>query len=205
MIELLNIDCMKYMATLKDKEFDLNVHSKAGYKKSDWDEVRPTAEYFNEVKRVSKNQIIWGGNYFPELWNEPCKGFIFWNKLNHHDNRADGEMAWTSFDKLARYFEYMWDGNRYGYKGNIQGVGLPTIRIHPTEKPVNLYQFILENYAEKGQRILDTHLGSGNIAIACHYFGASLVGTEIDMDYYEKAKKNYQMNITQTVLTFSQF
>ena len=156
-----------------------------------WDEKIPDDEYFIELQRVSKNQIVWGGNYFPYLWKNGCKCFICWNKLNHHDNRADVEMAWTSFNKLAKYCEYMWDGNRYGTKGNIQGVGKPTIRIHPTEKPVFLYEWILKNFAEEGNLILDTHLGSGSSRIAAYKGGFSFVGFEIDKEYYEKQEKRF--------------
>jgi len=169
----------------------LNVNSKVKFIDKDWDNEIPTDEYFAELRRVSKNQIVWGGNYFPYLWKNGCKGFICWNKLNHHDNRADVEMAWTSFNKLAKYVEYMWDGNRYGKKGNIQGVGKPTIRIHPTEKPVYLYGWLLQEYAEQGNLILDTHGGSMSIAIACDKSGFDLDVCEIDKDYFNAGKKRY--------------
>ena len=202
-----NEDNMKLMGRYEDNHFDLaivdppygigmggnlNVNAKVNYDNKNWDTAIPSNEYFDEVKRVSKNQIIWGGNYFPQLWVEGCKGFICWNKLNHHDNRADVEFAWTSFDKLAKYIEYMWDGNRYGTKGNIKGVGKPTIRIHPTEKPIYLYKWLLSNYAKEGDKILDTHLGSGSIAIACHDLGFDLTACELDTDYYNAAMKRIE-------------
>jgi len=202
-----NEDNMKLMGRYEDNHFDLaivdppygigmggnlNVNAKVNYDNKNWDTAIPSNEYFDEVKRVSKNQIIWGGNYFPQLWVEGCKGFICWNKLNHHDNRADVEFAWTSFDKLAKYIEYMWDGNRYGTKGNIKGVGKPTIRIHPTEKPIYLYKWLLNNYAKEGDKILDTHLGSGSIAIACHDLGFDLTACELDTDYYNAAMKRIE-------------
>ena len=202
-----NEDNMKLMGRYEDNHFDLaivdppygigmggnlNVNAKVNYSNKNWDTAIPSNEYFDEVKRVSKNQIIWGGNYFPQLWVEGCKGFICWNKLNHHDNRADVEFAWTSFDKLAKYIEYMWDGNRYGTKGNIKGVGKPTIRIHPTEKPIYLYKWLLQNYAKEGDKILDTHLGSGSIAIACHDLGFDLTACELDTDYYNAAMKRIE-------------
>ena len=203
-INITNEDNMELMARYEDNHFDLaivdppygigmggnlNVNAKVNYKDKKWDTKIPDKQYFDELKRVSKNQIVWGGNYFPHLWRQGCKGFICWNKLNHHDNRADIEMAWSSFDKLAKYVEYMWDGNRYGIKGNIRGVGKPSIRIHPTEKPIYLYEWLLMNYAKEGDKILDTHLGSGSIAIACHNLGYDLTACELDKDYYEAAIK----------------
>jgi len=202
-----NSDCIEGMKQYPDKYFDLaivdppyglgmggnlNVNAKVNYKNKNWDTEIPSDEYFDELQRVSKNQIVWGGNYFPHLWQNGCKGFICWNKLNHHDNRADVEMAWTSFNKLAKYVEYMWDGNRYGTKGNIQGVGKPTIRIHPTEKPIFLYDWLLSNYAKEGDSILDTHLGSGSSRIASYKGGFDFVGFEIDKEYYEAQEKRYK-------------
>ena len=134
--------------------------------------------------RVSKNQIIWGGNYFVEhLYNS--QGWVFWFKQTGM-TFADGELAWTSFQKATRCFKYPMGG----------GIG----KIHPTQKPVKLYDWILKNYSEKGQKILDTHLGSGSIAIACHYFGCDLVGVEIDEEYYNKAKERVDMLTRQEVL-----
>jgi site-specific DNA-methyltransferase (adenine-specific) len=210
-----NEDNMQLMARYPDKYFDLaivdppyglgmggslNVNSKVNYENKTWDTEIPSNEYFDELKRISKNQIVWGGNYFGYLWQVGCKGFICWNKLNHHDNRADVEMAWTSFNKLAKYVEYMWDGNRYGTKGNIKGVGKPTIRIHPTEKPIFLYEWLLINYAKEGDKILDTHLGSGSIAIACHNLGFELTACELDKDYYEAAMKRLEQHKQQLTI-----
>ena len=171
-IQLNNQDCLEAMKKMKDNQFDLaivdppygisinkqsqgkggGVAKKIEYTKKDWDKSAPNKEYFNELIRITKNQIVWGGNYFPHLWQQGCKGFICWNKLNHHDNRADVEMAWSSFDKLAKYVEYMWDGNRYGIKGNVKGVGKPSIRIHPTEKPIYLYEWLLITTLKKAIR-----------------------------------------------------
>jgi len=170
----------------------LNVNSKVNFIDKSWDKEIPKDVYFTELFRVSQNQIIWGGNYFPILWNNGCKDFVFWNKLNHHENRSDGELAWTSFNGLSKYFEYMWDGNRYGTKGNIKGVGQPTIRIHPTEKPIALYRWLLQNYAKKGDKILDTHLGSMSIAIACEMEGFDLTGCELDPEYYRDGMKRLE-------------
>ncbi len=214
-MKISNEDNMELMSRYEDNYFDLaivdppygigmggnlNVNAKVNYENKNWDTEIPSNEYFDELKRVSKNQIVWGGNYFAHLWQEGCKGFICWNKLNHHDNRADVEMAWTSFNKLAKYVEYMWDGNRYGTKGNIKGVGKPTIRIHPTEKPVYLYEWLLMNYAKEGDKILDTHLGSGSIAIACHNLGFDLTACELDKDYFDSAMKRIKQHQQQLTI-----
>ena len=204
-------DCMEAMRAMEDNAFDLAIVdppyglniAKTGsigrdkFEAKGWDAEIPSNEYFDQLKRVSKNQIVWGGNYFAHLWQEGCKGFICWNKLNHHDNRADVEFAWTSFDKLAKYIEYMWDGNRYGTKGNIKGVGKPTIRIHPTEKPIYLYKWLLQNYAKEGDKILDTHLGSGSIALASHNLGFELTACELDKEYYKASIKRIKDHISQ--------
>ena len=206
------MDCMEGMAQFPDKYFDLAIVdppyginiAKTGslgmnrFLPKTWDRKRPNKDYWNELKRISINQIIWGGNYLPELWNKPCKEFIFWNKLNHHDNRSDGEMAWTSFGGLAKYFEYMWDGNRYGTKDKINGVGKPTIRIHPCEKPIALYKWLLKNYAKPEFKIIDTHAGSCSSVIAFLEFGCQWIAFEIDKDYYEAANKrieNYKLQL----------
>ena len=199
-IKLFNGDCMEYMKTIPDKYFELAIVDPPyginitknkrlnNNSANDWDSKIPSNEYFTELKRVSKNQIIWGGNYFIEhLNNTRC--FINWDKLNHSDTYADCEMAWTSFDKNAKIFKYMWDGNRYGYEGNIKGVGKPTIRIHPTQKPVALYKWLLKNYAKQGDKILDTHFGSLSVGIACHDMGFDLTACELDKDYYEAGKQ----------------
>ena len=203
---------MEYMAGLPDKAFDLaivdppygigmggslNVNSKTKFIEKNWDTEIPSVEYFQQLKRVSINQIVWGANYFPFLWSDGCKGFIHWDKMNHHENRADGEMAYTSFDRPSMNFRYMWDGNRYGFEGKINGVGKPTIRIHPTEKPVALYEWILLNYAKKCDRILDTHLGSAASAVAAFNKGFDFVGCELDKDYYEAACKRFKEQTAQ--------
>lgn len=208
MINITNEDNMELMARYEDNYFDLAIVDPPygiGITKNkrlnnnsnnDWDNEIPNAEYFNKLKRVSKNQIIWGGNYFIEhLKNTRC--FLNWDKLNHSDTYADCEMAWTSFDKNAKIFKYMWDGNRYGFPNAIQGVGKKSIRTHPTQKPVKLYEWLLMNYAKKGDKILDTHLGSGSIAIACHNLGYDLTACELDKDYYEAAMKRIEQHKQQ--------
>lgn len=197
---------MEAMREIPDKAFDLaivdppyrdakdnqptkDMRSKAGNMKK-WHN-KPGAEYFAELFRISQNQIIWGANNFlNHLRDTNC--IIFWDKKNRLDNFSDGELAWTSFDKVSRCFEYVWVGNKYGLPGHEQGVGKPTIKIHPTEKPVKLYEWILTTYAKEGDKILDTHLGSGSIAIACYNAGYSLTGYEIDTDYYEAAMKRLE-------------
>jgi DNA modification methylase len=149
---------------------------------SQWD-VKPDDEYFNELFRVSKNQIIWGGNYFGQLWSR-CqynKGFIIWDKNQPEtlNNFSMAEMAWSSLDRPSKIFRFSVRKNRN--------------KIHPTQKPVELYEWLLKMYAKKGDRILDTHLGSGTIAIACYNKGFSLTACEISETYYfsslEKIKK----------------
>jgi len=210
MIEVTNECNMKLMSRYEDNYFDLaivdppygiNVTKNKrlnNNSNNNWDSEIPSKEYFTELKRVSKNQVIWGGNYFIEhLGNTRC--FFNWDKLNHSDTYADCEMAWTSFDKNAKIFKYMWDGNRYGFPGAIQGVGKKSIRTHPTQKPIALYEWILDNYAEKGDKILDTHLGSGSISIACHNRKFDLVGCELDKEYFDKSMlrlKNHQSQLT---------
>lgn len=202
MIELLNCDCMEYMATVPDKYFDLAIvdppyglgdkfkGGKSGKMQFNevvdkgWDCV-PNDDYFKELFRVSKEQIIWGGNYF-DL--SPTRCFIVWDKMNSEDfSLAMAELAWTSFDKLAKIFRM--STPKFGGK------------IHPTQKPVKLYEWLLTNYAKKGQRILDTHLGSGSSAIAAHYFGVDFVGCELDKDYFEAAKARFDMATKQLAMS----
>ena len=207
-----NMDCMEAMKSFPDGYFDLGVidppyglelalngqFAKYGGS-SKWDVV-PEKVFFEELFRVTKNQIIWGWNYFSHL-TPPCKGFIYWNKMNHHENRADGEIAYTSYNKLARHFEYMWDGNRYGTVGNIQGVGKKSIRIHPTQKPVALYEWIYMNYLPQGGKVLDTHLGSGSNRIAADKQGnIEFYGFEIDKEYFDASVKRFDQYKAQLTM-----
>lgn len=204
MIELLQGDCMDYMATLKDNEFDLaivdppygigaaNMQMGKGknkqWSKKNWDSSAPNSDYFDELFRVSGKQIIWGGNYF-EL--PLTGGWLFWDKMRDKDvSFADGELAWTSFLNVLKKAPIRFDGF----------IGADIVRIHPTQKPVKLYEWLLTNYAEKGQRILDTHLGSGSSAIAAHYFGCDFVGIELDEDYYKAAKERFDRETSQGAL-----
>jgi len=185
-ITLYNADCMEVMKTFKDKQFDLAIVDPPygiGFankireaKTKNWDNSIPTDEYFSELKRVSKNQIIWGGNYFNL---HPTKCFIFWYKHQPVKNFSDGELAWTSFNSIARCFDYPYFGN----------INTEQQRIHPTQKPVKLYEWLLLNYAKEGDRILDTHFGSLSIGIACEKLGFELTAIELDKDYYRMAKQ----------------
>lgn len=146
--------------------------------KNRWD-ISPDKFYFKELVRVSKNQIIWGGNYF-DL--PPTRGIICWDKEQPFPNFSAWEFAWTSYNKPAKIFRM-----------NNRSRG----KIHPTEKPIKLYSWLLNEYAEKGYKILDTHLGSGNIAIACYNYNCDLVGIEVDPDYYKKAYFNFKQTTRQ--------
>jgi len=145
-----------------------------------WDNERPAAEYFEEVRRVSVDQIIWGGNYFADLL-PASRCWLYWRKCMGGDF-ADGELAWTSFDKVAK--EFTLRSETFG-------------RIHPTQKPVALYRWLLQNYAKPGQKILDTHGGSMSIAIACDIEGYDLDLCELDKDYFEAGKKRLEQHQAQ--------
>ena len=221
-IEITNEDCMELMARYPDNYFDLAIvdppygigfdgnttanggiagrrngfTNKQHHIKKGWDNERPSAEYFTELQRVSKNQIIWGGNYFADLLPSK-KGWIFWDKKitnANNTNFSDGELAWTSFDCILRRFTYDWIG--FGYLNNPQGEK----KFHPTQKPVALYKWILDKYAKKGDKILDTHLGSMSIAIACHDYGFELTGCELDKEYYDKGIQRVKNHVSQLKL-----
>lgn len=155
----------------------------------DWN-IAPSDEYFIELFRVSKNQIIWGGNYFNFIWAYGGRCFIYWHKGNPVPNFADGELAWTSFDKNAQQFNYR-------YYGNLQGSKQTDKKFHPTQKPKELYEWLLMNYAKEGDKILDTHLGSGSIAIACHNLGFDLTACELDKEYFDAAMKRIENHKSQ--------
>ena len=201
MIELHNINCMEYMRDLPDNAFELaivdppygigvnvNMGRRKGDKPSEYkkfageDKGIPEARFFYELKRVSHNQIIWGGNYMTKyLPPSPC--WLLWDKkFSEEVTFAQYEMAWTSFKTSAKKYDMHPNQNN---------------RIHPTQKPVKLYEWILMNYAKKGDRILDTHLGSGSIAIACHNLGFDLVGCELDTDYFNAAQKRLKQHQAQ--------
>ena len=195
-IHLYNGDCMDLLRQTPDKYYDLAiVDPPYGYgdaktdilnfrqkeQHREWN-IAPKQEYFDELFRISKNQIVWGGNYFSYLWNFGGRCFIYWHKGNPVPNFADGELAWTSFNKVARQFDYR-------YYGGLEGKTSASNKIHPTQKPVALYKWLLQNYAKEGDTILDTHFGSLSIGIACHDMGFELTAIELDEDYYEAGKK----------------
>lgn len=197
-----NMDCMEYMRTLPDKAFDLavvdppygiginhNMGRRKGdktseYKKVTWDNKTPEKEYFEELFIVSKNQIIWGANYFQM---PPTKCFIVWRKpqISEEVSFSMVEYAWSSFDQTSK--EWI-------------GMSAEADRIHPTQKPVALYAWIFSRYAKPGQKILDTHLGSGSSRIAAYDAGLDFVGCEIDPDYFKAQEERYQARIAQMSL-----
>jgi len=153
----------------------------------------PDPDYFDELKRVSKNQIIWGANHFidnlPFNCSSPC--WVIWDKETGASDFADAEMAWTSFKTAVRMFKFRWSGMLQGDMKNKEH------RIHPTQKPVALYKWLLNNYAKEGDRILDTHLGSGSIALACWDLGFDLTGYELDEDYFKAASERLDKHTAQ--------
>jgi site-specific DNA-methyltransferase (adenine-specific) len=204
-IKLYNADCIEVMKTFKDKQFSLaivdppygidwmqqiqNPNTKANWKQyenKEWDKQTPTDEYWKQLFRVSKNQIVWGGNYMTDkLYPSPC--WLIWDKMQEFSG-AVFEMAWTSFKSPAKAFRM----SRVEAYANQN-------KIHPTQKPVQLYKWLLQNYAKEGDTILDTHFGSLSIGIACHDMKFDLTAIELDKDYYEQAKQrliNHQRQLT---------
>lgn len=165
-----------------------------GYHSGLWQQEKTDGTYFQELLRVSKNQIIWGGNYFAD--NLPSsQGWIVWDKEHPETiSFADCELAWTSFDKATRIFRFMWNGMLQGDMKNKEN------RIHPTQKPVKLYEWILNNYSNPEDSILDTHVGSASSLIACHNTRHKFVGFEIDPEYYQKAKERLDQELAQTTI-----
>lgn len=212
-ITLYNCDCMEFMKGISDNYYDLAIvdppygigapkmsatpcqrkngcnrlNQSSGKLKNrvlntsncGWDDAIPTQEYFNELFRVSKNQIIWGGNYFPL---PPSRCIICWDKIQPWENFSQVELAWTSFDSPAQLYRF---DNRTGGK------------IHPTQKPVKLYEWLLKHYAKSTDKILDTHFGSCSIGIACHNFGCSLDACELDEEYFDNAFKRVKTHVRQ--------
>jgi site-specific DNA-methyltransferase (adenine-specific) len=203
MIQLYNQDCLDAMRGMKDNEFDLaivdppyglgkrttdggGVNSQIRFmddiRRSNWDDKIPSDEYFDQLKRVCKNYIVWGGNYFPLS----CyRTFIVWDKENHLPTMSQVELAVTSFDKPARL---------------VKISSTQKDRFHPTQKPVALYLWLLQKYAQSGDKILDTHLGSGSSALAAHDLGFDFVGYELDTEYYDKAQERLRQHQRQLSL-----
>lgn len=195
-ISIYNCDCMEllkqtpdnyYSLALVDPPYGIGISGnpvRQKHTKKNWDNEIPSKEYFNELFRVSKNQIIWGGNYF-DL--PPTQGFFIWDKKQPHDfSLAMIEYAWSSIQKPAK----MWS----------LSVQKEQNKIHPTQKPIQLYEWLILNNAKKGDKILDTHLGSGSIAIACHNLKFDLVACELDKDYYESALKRLKQHQSQLTM-----
>ena len=196
--EVKNMDCMEYMSQFPDKYFELAIVDPPygigankmtlgnGKKKifrgnNDWDNVIPSKEYFNELFRVSKNQIIWGGNYMTEFL-KPTSSWVFWDKGTGDNDFADGELAWNSFGGALRKINKSWVGANA--KDGIE-------RIHPTQKPIYLYRWLLFKYAKPNDKILDTHLGSGSSRIAADMEGFDFYACELDTDYFDMSCKRF--------------
>lgn len=211
--EVYNCDCMELMAKYPDGYFELAIvdppygigmdgaigNSKLAkvtkHKKKSWDSSVPSKEYFNELIRTSKNVIIWGANHFIEnIPNANSSSWIVWDKENGANDFADCELAYSSFKTAVRRFTFRWHGMLQGDMRNKEK------RIHPTQKPVALYKWLLTNYAKEGDKILDTHLGSGSSRIACYDMGFGFIGCELDKDYFEVAENRYQEHIKQLTL-----
>ena len=225
-LSFFNADNLEIMRGFADNEFDLAIvdppyginHSEIAGKQSgtkygnaaaakrqytvkDWDKQIPPPEYFVELFRVSKNQIVWGANYMTEHL-PPSMGWVFWDKDNGTNGFSDGELAFTSFDKGLRKVKITWNGMiQYDMKNKED-------RIHPTQKPIKLYEWIIANYAKPNDKILDTHLGSGSIAIAVEKtnrldkMNLQFVGIEIDKEYFEKALNRIEQYCRQGTLSF---
>jgi site-specific DNA-methyltransferase (adenine-specific) len=197
------IDNMEFMKTVPDNHYDLAIVDPpygigAGKEKEhngwnsygikQWDNAPPEKQYFEELFRISKNQIVWGANHFISIipFNFSC--FLIWDKGQRNFSLADGELAWTSFNTSARFFTYS------------RAMALQEGKIHPTQKPVALYKWLLKNYAKPNDTIFDSHVGSGSIRIACHDMGFSFTGCEIDLDYFNAQEKRFQNHIKQNDL-----
>jgi site-specific DNA-methyltransferase (adenine-specific) len=206
--QVTNEDCMQLMIRYPDKFFELAIvdppyglgidgqklsinknpkHNRKEHIKKNWDNETPNENYFKELFRVSRNQIIWGGNYFT-TYLKPTKAWIFWYKGQNDLTMSDGELAWTSLSKLTRQIEI----NR------AQLIKQKTF--HPTEKPIKLYQWLLKNYANEGDKILDTHLGSGSSRIAADKMGFDFYACELDKDYFEAQEKRFKEYKSQLVM-----
>lgn len=217
MIHLIKGDCMNFMSTCKDKQFDLaivdppygigntttsagNKHRKTLHKRVKWNDKIPGKKYFNELYRISKNQIIWGCNYFYPYIKVPGR-IVHYKKPFQDLNKGKikfcpCDLASQSFDNRIEYFEYNWYGNTQNGKTNWDNSG-PDARIHPTQKPIALYKWLLKKYAKLGDTILDTHLGSMSSVIACIDGGFDITGCELDPDYFEAGVKRVKNHVSQ--------
>ena len=213
--EVYLMDCVEAMKQYPDKHFDLAVvdppygigessndnkgRSKLAkskdYGSKNWDDKYPDKEYFKELKRVSKNQIIWGANHFIEnIPNSNSSCWLVWDKQNGKNDFADCELAYCSFKTAVRKFTFRWHGMLQQNMRNKE------IRIHPTQKPIALYDWIFQNYAKEGDLILDTHLGSGSSRIAANKANLDFIGFEIDEDYFNDSDKRFYQHVRQLTL-----
>ena len=202
-----NLDCMEGMEEFPDKYFDLAIvdpeygisadsmtmgrgsgNDIGKFKPKGWDDCVPRDDYFIELKRVCKNRIIWGGNYFGCLGASRC--YLIWDKMDYNSDFASAELAWTSFDKVVKTFRH----------GRNNGES----RIHPTQKPIQLYRWLLQNYAKQGDKILDTHVGSASSLIAFEKEGFDYVGFELDKDYFRDATKRLKQSRITTIDMFKE-
>jgi site-specific DNA-methyltransferase (adenine-specific) len=213
-ITMLNMDCLDFMAKLPDKAYELAitdppyfdgpnklgyygaVKSKTKVKRQSYNIIGrwdvPCEDYFKELKRVSKHQIIWGINYY--AINNLGTGRVVWDKKNDASTFSDGEIAYCSLIDTVKFFRFMWNGMLQENMGNKE------IKIHPTQKPTALYRWLLQNYAKPGDKIFDSHAGSFSSAIACYDLGFDYVGCELDADYFTAAKARYEKHISQGTL-----
>lgn len=219
-ITLHNANNMDIMAQYPEKYFDLlisdppygiNVAKKGmvgggdkkftttKFKPKYWDKEPSPKEYFEEAIRVSKNQIFWGANHYRDRLPKLGSCEIIWDKLNGSTDFADGEIAYTSFNSAVRIVPFLWNGYLQGYAQNEKEK-----RIHPTQKPIYLYKWLLNHFAKKGNKILDTHLGSGSIAIACYDLGFDLTGIELDKEYFDAANNRFTQHTRKLTLQFPQ-
>ena len=215
MINITNEDNMDLMARYEDNYFDLalvdppygigessndnksrsKIAKSKDYGNKKWDDNAPNKDYFKELKRVSKNQIIFGANHFIEnIPNANSSCWVVWDKMNGDNDFADCELAYCSFKTAVRKISLRWHGMlQHDMKNKEQ-------RIHPTQKPVKLYEWLLMNYAKENDKILDTHLGSGSIALACHNLGFDLTACELDTEYYNNALKRLKQHQQQLTM-----
>ena len=224
LLDIRNCDCMEMMREYEDNHFELAIvdppygskNIKGGYTKgiggkgaadqkgyntSLWKCESPPSRYFTELFRVSENVIMWGANHYMQAFaasdnwqtlSAPC--WLVWDKQNENTGFADCELAWTNLQGAVRKFVFRWNGMLQGDMTSKEH------RIHPTQKPVALYKWLLQNHAKEGDKILDTHMGSGSIAIACHYMGFNLTACELDEDYYNAACERIKRETAQTEL-----
>ena len=196
---LKNIDCIvtdppygidfgNFNRTNKQKN---GVRVKANkYHNGDWDKGFSLADYLPLMKSVSENMVIWGGNYFPELWERPCKSFIFWHKHQPVSNFSDGELAWTSIDMPAKCIDF-------AYYGNIEGKTVASKKMHPTQKPVHVMQECILSFKHSPETVLDCFLGSGTTGVACAKLGRKFIGIELDEKYFDIACKRIEQAYAQ--------